>query len=71
MYQVNRYFYNIYLRLLGKRAWILDPQTNEKYPVETADWEEMGQKDEVWWQSKAFKRSSNAELVQNGVFEGE
>ena len=30
----------------------------------------MGERDEVWWQSKAFKRVSNAELVKNGVFAG-
>ena len=56
--------------MLGKRTWITDAQSNERYPVETADWEEMGQKDEVWWQSKAFERKSNAELVENGVFDG-
>ena len=57
-------------RLLGKRLWIKDASTGETYPVETADWEQMGQQDLVWWRSKAFKRMSNAELVQNGVFEG-
>ena len=44
-----------------------DPDTKENYPVETADWEAMGQKDGVWWQSKAFDKLSNAELVKNGV----
>ena len=50
--------------------WIKDPKTEESYPVETADWETMGQKDESWWQSKSFKRMSNQELVENGVFAG-
>ena len=58
-------------RLLGKRIWTRDAITKEDYPVETADWEEMGQKSESWWQSKAFRRASNAELVENGVFAGE
>ena len=58
------------LRLIGVRRWVSDPITKEYYPVETADWEKMGQKDEVWWQSKAFPKLSNEELVANGVFAG-
>ena len=67
---IANHIINELLRLLGKRCWISDDSSNEKYPVETADWEEMGQRDEVWWQSKAFKRCSNAELVKIGVFDG-
>ena len=49
----------------------MEKDGREEYPEESVDWEQIGQKDEMWWCTKAIDKRSNAELVQSGVFAGE
>ena len=51
--------------------WTMEKDGREEYPEESVDWEQIGQKDEMWWCTKAIDKRSNAELVQSGVFAGE
>ena len=48
----------------------MEKDRSREYPEESVDWEQVGQKDHMWWCTMAIEKRTNAELVTSGVFRG-